>query len=104
LNTRSLSLLALCSAVLATLGSQLLCYGLVYPAAARASKLPLVAGLALGASITLLSCLVSLISLRRAAVPAEKFFALLSAAVSGFLLFVVLAGFGIPQLLLGLKD
>jgi hypothetical protein len=100
---RKLVALSLALAIVAVLGSQILSYGLVYPAAA-AGKWPLAAALAAGATLASVSGALSWHALRRSAAGSERFVAGLGLALSGFLLFVVLFGFGIPDLFLGVKD
>ena len=102
--TRTVAFLAMILATLAALGSQCLSYGLVYPAAAHGSKLPLVLALLLGSLLASLAGYLSFQSLARARVPSERFVAILGLALSGFFLFVVIFGFGIPDCFVGLKD
>jgi hypothetical protein len=100
---RSVAFSALVVACFAALGSQLLSYGLVYPAQSH-GKLPLVLALLSGVLLAALSLAMSRAALRRAALPSERFLAVVSMAVCGFFLFVVLFGFGIPNLFLAPGD
>jgi hypothetical protein len=89
---------------LAALGSQVLSYGLVYPAAARASKVPLVLALLAGVLLAAFAAGLSLRAHRQAVLRSERFLALLGLVLSCFFLFVVVVGFGLPDLFLGTKD
>lgn len=95
---------ALTVASVAVLGTQILSYGLVYPAGAAHTKSPI--GLAvLGGALLAGGCAVaSFRALRRAEGDAERFTALLGLVLSGFFLFVVVIGFGVPSLILSPKD
>jgi hypothetical protein len=101
---RQSAFLALALATVAVLGSQVLSYGLVYPAKAEHSKLPLLLALSGGALAAIGAILLARLSLRRASLESERFIALLSLLLSAYLLFVVIAGFGIPELFLQAKD
>jgi hypothetical protein len=89
---------------LAALGSQVLSYGLVYPAAEGGSKLPLALSLLAGALLAALAGGLSLRAHRQAVLHSERFLALLGIVLSCFFLFVVVVGFGLPDLFLGTKD
>ena len=104
MNPRAISFLALALGALAVLGSLTLAYGLVYPSGAHETKLPLVAGIAAGALGAQLAAAFALGTYRGARSEAERFFALLALATSAFFLFVVVFGFGIPALVLGVHD
>src|SRR5206468_2833670 len=99
MSSRSVAFGALALAGFAALGSQLLSYGLVYPAQSR-GQLPLVLSLAAGVVLAGVALGMSLAALRRAALPSERFLAVVSISLSCFFLFVVLFGFGIPNLFL----
>ena len=90
-------------ACFAALGSQLLSYGLVYPAQSH-GKLLLVLALAAGVGLAALALGLSIGGLRRAVLPSERFVAVISIALSCYLLFVVLFGYGIPDLFLTSTD
>lgn len=95
---------ALSLASAAVLGTQLLAYGLVYPAGAARTKTPIVLALLLGSLLAALAGGVSYRALRRAQGESERFTALLSLVISGFFLLVVVAGFGVPTVFLSPKD
>jgi hypothetical protein len=88
-------------AALAALGAS---YGLVYPARAHHSKVPLALALAVGSLAACLAGWLSLTAHRRARQESERFLALLSLVLSGFFLFVIVIGFGIPDLILEARD
>jgi hypothetical protein len=99
--------MAFCGLVLgsaAALGAQALSYGLVYPAATYETKAPLAAAVLLGALTAMGAAGLCLRALRRSSEESERFFARLGIMLSCFFLFVILAGFGIPNLFLGPKD
>ena len=104
MSSRNSAFLALVIGTAATLCAQVLSYGLVYPAGARHSKSPLALALLGGALGVGFAAWLSFGAYRRASLPAERFLALLSLVLSAFFLFVVLAGFGIPDLMLGVRD
>lgn len=101
---RGRAFLALVVGALSALGSQVTSYGLVYPAADRGTKLPLVLALVAGTLLAALAAWMSVRAHRRAVVPAERFLALLVLALSCFFLFVVVVGFGVPNIFVGTKD
>lgn len=104
MNTRSLTLLALALGVSAVLGSLSLSYGLVYVSARLGDRTPLVLGTLLGAVTAAVAGALSLVAHRRASSRSERFFALLGLALSVFFLFVILLGYGLPQLFLRPED
>lgn len=101
---RRSALLALAVATVAGLGSQVLSYGLVYPAKAQHSRLPVLFGLLSGGVATTCAIALALLALRYSALKSERFVARLSLLVGVFFLLVVIAGFGIPVLFLEPKD
>ena len=101
---RNSALLALALAAVAALGSQVLSYGLVYPAKAQHTRLPVVFGLLSGGVATSCAIALAFLALRRSSLTSERFVARLSLLVGVFLLLVVVAGFGIPALFLEAKD
>ena len=104
MTTRTSVALALTLATAATLGTQVLMYGLVYPAGASGTKTPLGLAWCGGALLASMAAFVCWRALRRSRTDSERFVALLGLLVSGFFLFVVLAGFGIPNLWLNPRD
>jgi hypothetical protein len=104
MNARVISCAALALGTLAVLGTLTLAYGLVYPSGAHETKLPLVLAICGGAICAQFAVVFGLRSHRRADGEAERFFALLSLATAAFFLFVVVLGFGIPALVLGVHD
>jgi hypothetical protein len=104
MTTRNSVALALTLAAMATLGTQTLMYGLVYPAGSWGTKKPLALALAGGAALAVFSAFVCWRALRRSQLPSERFVALLGLVLSGFFLFIVLFGFGIPNFFLSPKD
>ncbi|HEX3773344.1 MAG TPA: hypothetical protein VHV51_02710 [Polyangiaceae bacterium] len=103
MNPKLRAALSIALATFAVLGTQVLSYGLVYPAR-YASKWPLALALLAGSAIALGATGLSLQSLRGAATRAERFVALISLILSSFFLFVIIFGFGVPDLLLGATD
>lgn len=95
---------ALTFASVAVLGSQVLSYGLVYPAGAAHTKSPIALAVLGGALLAGGCTIASFRALRRAQGDAERFTALLGLVLSSFFLFVVVVGFGIPSLFLSPKD
>ena len=104
MNPRVVSFIALAQGALAVLGSLTLAYGLVYPSGAHDTKLPLVAAIFAGALCAQLAAAFALRSYRGARSEPERFFALLALTTSVFCLFVLVLGFGIPTLVLGVHD
>jgi hypothetical protein len=96
--------LALALASITTLGAQVVSYGLVYPARAENSKFPLILALLSGTIATVCAIVLALVAFRRASLDSERFTALLSLLLGAFFLFVVVAGFGIPELFLEPRD
>jgi len=103
MNPRKASALALVLATFAVLSSQMLSYGLVYPAR-YLSKWPIVLGIVLGAALAFIAGALSLRSYRVAAPGGERFLAAIGLIVSGFFFFVIVLGFGIPSWVLGPRD
>jgi uncharacterized membrane protein (UPF0182 family) len=101
---RGRAFLALLFGALAALGTQVLSYGLVYPAGNQGSKLPLVLALINGALLAAVAAWLSVRAHRRATLESERFLALLGIVLSCFFLFVVVVGFGVPDLFLGTND
>ncbi len=104
MNARSQASLALALGSFAALASQSLSYALVYPAAARGSKVPVVLALVFGAVTAALAVVLGWRALARSRLPSERFLSLLAVALSGFFLLLVVVGFGIPELVLSPKD
>lgn len=104
MNSRVRAFGGLALSTLAVLGTLSLAYGLVYPSRAQGDKAPVVAALIGGALLTLVAGLLALVAYRRAAKESERFFALLALIVGAFFLFVVVCGFGLPALVLGVHD
>jgi hypothetical protein len=104
MNTRPLALLGLVLGISAVLGSLTLSYGLVHVSARVGTRTPLVLAVALGAAAAALAAVFSLRSARRSASESERFFALLSLVLSAFFLFVIVLGYGLPQLFLRPED
>ena len=88
----------------AVLGSEVLSYALVYPARPHGTRLGLMLALIAGSAMAGLASLISWRALHRSSRSADRFFALLGFVISLFFLFVLVAGFGIPQLILSPKD
>jgi hypothetical protein len=103
MSSRNVAFGALSLACFAALGSQVLSYGLVYPAQSH-GKLPLVLAVAAGAGLAALALGLSIGAFRRATLPSERFLAVISMALSCYFLFVVLCGYGIPNLFLTPAD
>src|SRR3954469_15505790 len=101
---RGRAFLALVIGAVAALGTQATSYGLVYPAADRGTKSPLVLALVAGTLLAALAAWMSVRAHRRASMPPERFLALLALVLSCFFLFVVVLGFGVPDIFLGAKD
>jgi hypothetical protein len=101
---RGRAFLALVIGALAALGTQVTSYGLVYPAADRGTKLPLVLALVAGVLLAAFAACLSLRAHRRATLASERFLALLGLVLSCFFLFVVVVGFGVPEIFVGTKD
>ncbi len=104
MNPRSLSFWSLTLSSGAVLGALAASYGLVYPARGQHSKLLLALALLAGAFAACVAGWLSLAARRRAAHESERFLALLGLVLSGFFLFVIVFGFGIPNLLLEAHD
>lgn len=104
MKTSQYGLAALVVGTAAVLGTQVLSYGLVYPAANAHSRMPLWLALASGCSFGLLALLFALAAWRRANDKPQRFVALVGIAITGFFLFVIVFGFGIPTLVLNPQD
>ncbi len=104
MNQRSLGFSSLVLGSLSALGALTASYGLVYPARGQHSKLPLWLALLGGALAACLAGGLSLAAQRRAAHESERFLALLGLVLSAFFLFIVVFGFGIPDVILGTGD
>jgi choline-glycine betaine transporter len=104
MNSRAISFGSLALATSAVLGALTLAYGLVYPSGAHDSKLPLAIAIVAGALCAQSAALLGFRTYRRARSEPDRFFALLVLATSAFFLFVVVFGFGIPALVLGVHD
>lgn len=104
MSSRNAAFLALCLGTAAVLGSQTLCYGLVYPSQSAHNKLPIVLGALCGVLSSVVAIWLSARARRDAAERSERFMALLSLALGCFFLFIVVAGFGIPVVLLSPRD
>jgi len=104
MSTRTVTFASLALGSASVLGTLTLVYGLVYPSANAATKLPLLAAIVAGALLAQLAAAFSLRTLRRADTESERFFALLSLVSAVFFSFVIVFGFGIPALVLGVHD
>ena len=104
MSSRLHSFLSLALGTVAALGTLSAAFGLVYPARGYGSKLPVLAALISGALLTCGALVLGLFAKRRAVQESEHFMARVALSVSGFFLFVVALGFGIPCLLLGAQD
>ena len=103
MSPRKSALFALIIGSLAALGSQLLGYGLVYPAKAL-GKSPLALAVFGGAAAAAGAIWLSARALQRSETQSERFVSQLGLLVACFFLFVIVFGFGIPDLLLSPKD
>jgi hypothetical protein len=104
MNPRTLTFASLALGTASALGTLTLAYGLVYPSAAAGTKLPLAGVIVLGAIVAQAAALFSLRTLRLAKSESERFFALLTLLSAVFFSFVIVFGFGIPALVLGVHD
>ncbi len=104
MNQRSLGFVSIALGSLAALGALTASYGLVYPAHGQHTKLPLWLALLAGALVACLAGGLSLAAHRRASGQSERFVALLALVLSAFFLFIVVFGFGIPNIVLGTGD
>jgi hypothetical protein len=106
MTSRSKALYALFLGPAACAADELFSYVLVYPAAARGSNAMLHVLTALAAAVSLFGIYLSYRVLdRRAGQPAvDTFLALLGIAMNAFFLLVVVAGFGLPKLMLHPTD
>ena len=104
MNSRSLGVSALVLGSAAALGALTTSYGLVYPARGQQNKAPLLLALVVGSVAACVAGLLSLAAHRRATQPSERFLAVLGLVLSAFFLFVIVFGFGIPDLGLGTSD
>lgn len=100
---RSRAFLAIVLGAVAALGAQLLCYGLVYPARSQ-GKWPILLSLLAGGLLASIAAWLSARAHGNATGKSERFLALLGVVLSAFFLFVVLVGYGIPNLFLGPRD
>ena len=104
MNSRVRSVVALTLGASAVLGTLTLAYGLVYPSGSHFSKAPLAAAIAGGTGCALLALVLALAAHRRASKDSERFFALLAVVLGAYFVFVTALGFGIPALILGVRD
>jgi hypothetical protein len=104
MSCRTLAFLGLVLGAFTALAAETLSYSLVYPAATRGSKLLIAVAVLLGVFIEGVAVAMCWRALHRSVLASERFFGVLALALSGFFLFVVLFGFGIPGLVLGVKD
>ena len=104
MNSRRLGFSSLALGSAAALGALTASYGLVYPARASHSKAPLSMALLVGAVAACLAGWLALAANRRATQPSERFLAMIGLVLSAFFLFVVVFGFGIPDLILETGD
>jgi hypothetical protein len=104
MSQRSQAFLSVIVGSLATLGALTASYGLVYPARAQQSKVPLCLALLAGAIVACSAGWLALTAHRRARRESERFLALLGVVLSAFFLFVIIFGFGIPDLVLQARD
>ena len=104
MNPRAISFASLALSTLAVLGTLTLAYGLVYPSGAHETKLPLTWALFGGALLAQLAAAFAFRTYRLASSESERFFASLALATAAFCLFVLVFGFGIPTLVLGVHD
>ena len=104
MNQRANAFSAIVLGSVAALGALTASYGLVYPARAHGSKLPLGLALLAGALSACLAGWLALAAHRRATRESERFLALLGMILSAFFLFVIVFGFGIPDLVLQARD
>jgi hypothetical protein len=106
MSQRSLAVVALFLGPAACAADELFSYLLVYPAAARGSNAILFALTALAALVAAAGVFLSYRVLRQKAelVEADRFLALLGVCLNAFFLLVVVAGFGIPSIVLHPTD
>jgi hypothetical protein len=104
MNSRVASFVALTLGALAALGTLTSAYGLVYPSGSHDTKQPLAWAIFAGALLAQLGLVIGFRSYRGARSESERFFALLALASAAFMLFLVVFGFGIPALVLGVHD
>jgi len=104
MNQRLVSCMSLSLATVAVLGTLSLAYGLVYPSGAHETKLPLAAAIVCGAVSARLAVAFGRRSHHHAASDSERFFAGLAWAAAAFFLFVIVFGFGLPALVVGVHD
>ncbi|HKO46127.1 MAG TPA: hypothetical protein VJV79_00300 [Polyangiaceae bacterium] len=104
MSSRMHSVLSISLAAASVLGTLSAAYGLVYPARSYGGKPLVLVAVVGGALLTCGALWLALFAQRRASKDSERFFARLALCLSGFLLFVVVLGFGIPCLLLGAND
>jgi hypothetical protein len=103
MSSRFLAVGGLVLGAFAVLASQVLSYGLVYPARSH-GKFPLYLALFGGVALCAVAAWLARRALRGEALESVRFLALVSFAISAFFLFVVLVGYGIPNLLLSPLD
>jgi len=104
MNSRLISCVSLTLASVAVLGTLSLAYGLVYPSGAHETKLPLALAIVAGAVTAQIAVSFGRRTHRRAASDSERFFAGLVWAAAAFFLFVIVFGFGLPALVVGVHD
>jgi CHASE3 domain sensor protein len=104
MNSRSLGFSSLILGSGAALGALTASYGLVYPARANHTKAPLAVALLVGAVAACFAGWLALSAHRRATQRSERFLAIVGLVLSAFFLFVVVFGFGIPDLVLETGD
>jgi hypothetical protein len=106
MSPRSLAVFALFLGPAACAADELFSYMLVYPAAARGSNsilfvLTVLAALVAGAGLFLSY---RVLQRKTEVVEVDRFLALLGVCLNGFFLLVVLAGFGLPKMILHPTD
>ena len=104
MSPRTSAFLSLALAIVSVLGTLTLAYGLVYPSGALDTKLPIVLAIFVGVMSGQLAAALALRAHRRANAEPERFFALVALVLGAFFSFVMVLGFGIPVLLLGVHD